>query len=157
MSGTDFYYTPQIVLAEKAGRACQFDRRDQGLLWKLRRGGYRGGIQTRPLSYEARTDDFFFRGFSWQDHGGSFPDGQQGLSEEILPSVRTGYYPCALPELLSVPHGVCYPTCGSACVRWIEDPLFRTSIPPEEVAAIFVEPIQGEGGISYRRLNFTWN
>jgi 4-aminobutyrate aminotransferase len=31
-------------------------------------------------------------------------------------------------------------------VRWIEDPLFRTCLPPEEVAAIFVEPIQGEGG-----------
>jgi 4-aminobutyrate aminotransferase len=32
------------------------------------------------------------------------------------------------------------------CVRWVEDTLFRTAIPPEEVAAIFVEPIQGEGG-----------
>jgi 4-aminobutyrate aminotransferase len=31
-------------------------------------------------------------------------------------------------------------------VDWIEDPLFRTTVPPEEVAAIFVEPIQGEGG-----------
>lgn len=29
---------------------------------------------------------------------------------------------------------------------WIEDTLFRTTVPPEEVAAIFVEPIQGEGG-----------
>jgi 4-aminobutyrate aminotransferase len=32
------------------------------------------------------------------------------------------------------------------CVRWVEESLFRTTIPPEEVAAIFVEPIQGEGG-----------
>jgi 4-aminobutyrate aminotransferase len=31
-------------------------------------------------------------------------------------------------------------------VHWVEDTLFRTTIPPEEVAAIFVEPIQGEGG-----------
>jgi len=31
-------------------------------------------------------------------------------------------------------------------VRWVEDTLFRTTVPPEEVAAIFVEPIQGEGG-----------
>jgi 4-aminobutyrate aminotransferase len=28
----------------------------------------------------------------------------------------------------------------------VEDTLFRTTLPPEEVAAIFVEPIQGEGG-----------
>jgi 4-aminobutyrate aminotransferase len=31
-------------------------------------------------------------------------------------------------------------------VHWVEDTLFRTTMPPEEVAAIFVEPIQGEGG-----------
>jgi 4-aminobutyrate aminotransferase len=28
----------------------------------------------------------------------------------------------------------------------LEETLFRTTVPPEEVAAIFVEPIQGEGG-----------
>jgi 4-aminobutyrate aminotransferase len=33
-----------------------------------------------------------------------------------------------------------------ACVSWLEETLFRTTMPPEEVAAIFVEPIQGEGG-----------
>src|SRR3989475_13080230 len=32
------------------------------------------------------------------------------------------------------------------CAHFIEDRLFRTTLPPEEVAAIFVEPIQGEGG-----------
>jgi 4-aminobutyrate aminotransferase len=32
------------------------------------------------------------------------------------------------------------------CARFIEDKLFKTTLPPEEVAAIFVEPVQGEGG-----------
>src|ERR1700755_1290989 len=32
-----------------------------------------------------------------------------------------------------------------ACARFIEDKLFKTNLPPEEDAAIFVEPIQGEG------------
>ena len=44
------------------------------------------------------------------------------------------------------PYGGCYPACGIECVHWIEDTLFRTTMSPEEVAAIFVEPIQGEGG-----------
>jgi 4-aminobutyrate aminotransferase len=35
---------------------------------------------------------------------------------------------------------------GVACARFLEDRLFKTMLPPEEVAAIFVEPIQGEGG-----------
>jgi 4-aminobutyrate aminotransferase len=32
------------------------------------------------------------------------------------------------------------------CVQAIESELFRTTVPPEDVAAIFVEPVQGEGG-----------
>jgi 4-aminobutyrate aminotransferase len=32
------------------------------------------------------------------------------------------------------------------CARFIEEKLFKTTLPPEEVAAIFVEPVQGEGG-----------
>jgi 4-aminobutyrate aminotransferase len=32
------------------------------------------------------------------------------------------------------------------CARYIENVLFKATLPPEEVAAIFVEPIQGEGG-----------
>jgi 4-aminobutyrate aminotransferase len=32
------------------------------------------------------------------------------------------------------------------CAHFIEEKLFKTTLAPEEVAAIFVEPIQGEGG-----------
>jgi len=32
------------------------------------------------------------------------------------------------------------------CVRWIENKLFNTTTPPEEVAGIVVEAVQGEGG-----------
>jgi 4-aminobutyrate aminotransferase len=33
-----------------------------------------------------------------------------------------------------------------SCARFIEEKLFKTTLPPEEVAAIFIEPVQGEGG-----------
>ena len=32
------------------------------------------------------------------------------------------------------------------CVSWIEQELFIKKVPPDSVAAVFVEPIQGEGG-----------
>jgi 4-aminobutyrate aminotransferase len=40
------------------------------------------------------------------------------------------------------------------CARYIEDKLFKTILAPEEVAAIFIEPIQGEGGYVVAPDNF---
>jgi 4-aminobutyrate aminotransferase len=40
------------------------------------------------------------------------------------------------------------------CARYIEDRLFKTILPPEEVAAIVLEPIQGEGGYVVAPDNF---
>ncbi len=40
------------------------------------------------------------------------------------------------------------------CARYIEEKIFKTIVPPEEVAAIFVEPIQGEGGYVVAPTNF---
>jgi 4-aminobutyrate aminotransferase len=40
------------------------------------------------------------------------------------------------------------------CARYIEEKLFKTILPPEEVAAIFIEPIQGEGGYVVAPDNF---
>jgi 4-aminobutyrate aminotransferase len=38
------------------------------------------------------------------------------------------------------------PTVSRACLSWIEERLFKSTTPPEEVAAIVVEAVQGEGG-----------
>lgn len=59
-----------------------------------------------------------------------------------------------VPDIHHVPYAYCYrcpchltfPGCEWACVREIEKTLFKTIVAPEEVAAIFVEPIQGESG-----------
>jgi 4-aminobutyrate aminotransferase len=40
------------------------------------------------------------------------------------------------------------------CAQYIEEKLFKTILPAEEVAAIFVEPIQGEGGFVPAPANF---
>src|SRR3989449_11534351 len=58
------------------------------------------------------------------------------------------------PEVSHVPYGYRYrcdfcrgePACTMRCVSSIEDDLFAKRLDPRDVAAIFVEPIQGEGG-----------
>jgi 4-aminobutyrate aminotransferase len=44
------------------------------------------------------------------------------------------------------PYKMTFPSCDVWCARIIEDLYFKQLIPPDEVAAMFVEPIQGEGG-----------
>ncbi len=44
------------------------------------------------------------------------------------------------------PFGKEYPTCGMACVDYIKKQPLGKETSPREVAAIFVEPVQGEGG-----------
>src|SRR5215217_685918 len=59
-----------------------------------------------------------------------------------------------LGGVLHAPYGYChrcplnltFPECGHATVDWLEDTLFRYEVDPSEVAAVFVEPVQGEGG-----------
>ncbi len=59
-----------------------------------------------------------------------------------------------VPGVTHVPYAYCYrchynlsyPACNLACVDAIEETWFARSVPPEQVAAIFVEPVQGEGG-----------
>jgi 4-aminobutyrate aminotransferase len=39
-----------------------------------------------------------------------------------------------------------YPSCGIECAKELENLIFRRDLSPEDTAAVFVEPVQGEGG-----------
>jgi 4-aminobutyrate aminotransferase len=62
---------------------------------------------------------------------------------------RRGFSPL-VPDIHHVPYPRgcknCTDTSGCACVKQIEETVLKRTAPPDEVAAIFVEPIQGEGG-----------
>jgi 4-aminobutyrate aminotransferase len=63
---------------------------------------------------------------------------------------RRGFSPL-VPDIHHVPfprgcQGCMKAGDACACVKNIEETIFKRIAPPEEVAAIFVEPIQGEGG-----------
>lgn len=66
---------------------------------------------------------------------------------------RCRYRPL-LPEVYHAPFPYCFrcpvqksrPACATACADYLEQIIFRHLIAPEEVAAIVIEPVQGEGG-----------
>ena len=77
-----------------------------------------------------------------------------GMSLTASKSVQRNGFAPLVPGVTHVPYPYCYrcqfnmkfPECNFACIDYIEDVIFHTIAPPDEVAALFAEPIQGEGG-----------
>jgi 4-aminobutyrate aminotransferase len=57
-----------------------------------------------------------------------------------------GVYHALYPDRYRCPLGSTPDACAEACIDYIEHQLFTHLVSPDEVAAIVVEPIQGEGG-----------
>lgn len=59
-----------------------------------------------------------------------------------------------IPEVIATPYAYCYrcpvnrsyPGCKTECLDNLEKVIFGKQVSPDDVAAIFVEPVQGEGG-----------
>jgi 4-aminobutyrate aminotransferase len=69
------------------------------------------------------------------------------------PVQRRGYAPL-LPEVLHTHYAYCYrcpvnrhpDTCKVECLDLLTETMFSTTTDPSEIAAVIVEPVQGEGG-----------
>jgi 4-aminobutyrate aminotransferase len=146
MSGTDFYYRPQIALAQRLGRLAPGNRSHKVYFGNSGTEAIEAAFKLARWHSKRKLNLAFFGAF----HGRSMG----ALSLTASKAVQKRYYNPFVPGVTHIPYAycyrcpyqLCYPSCGIACVRWVEDTLFKTTMPPEEVAAIFVEPIQGEGG-----------
>lgn len=129
MSGTDFYYAPEIELAEKLAaivpgpgdkKVFFANSGAEAIEASLKLARYRTGRQ-RIIAF---TGAFHGRTFGAMSVGGSKSIHQRGFGP-LVPGVHRLPYDCPRSEF---------------------ETLFATSCPADEVAAILVEPIQGEGG-----------
>ena len=64
--------------------------------------------------------------------------------KEHFPSIRTVHSHYAY--CYRCPLKLEYPSCGIECAKEIENLIFRRELSPDDTAAVFVEPLQGEGG-----------
>ena len=146
MSGTDFYYKPQIKLAEKLGSLAPGRRKKRVYFGNSGAEAVEAAFKLARWHTKRELNLAFFGAFHGRTMG--------ALSLTASKTVQKKYYNPFVPGITHIPYAYCYrcaynltyPQCELFCVRWVEDTLFRTTMPPEEVAAIFVEPIQGEGG-----------
>ncbi len=129
MSGTDFYYQPQIDLAERLARLAPGLKPKKVFFTNSGAEAVEAALKLARYHTGRQRVIAFIGAF----HGRTF--GAMSLSGSKLQH-RRGFEPL-VPEIHHVPYGDC---------DFMEQELFRHIAPPEEVAAIFVEPIQGEGG-----------
>ena len=146
MSGTDFFYAPQIVLAEKLASLLGTDQDYKVYFGNSGAEAVEAAFKLARWHTRRELNIAFYGAFHGRTMG--------ALSLTASKAIQKKHYHPFVPGITHIPYPYCYrcsqhmsyPQCDLACVEWIEDTLFRTTLPPEEVAAIFVEPIQGEGG-----------
>jgi 4-aminobutyrate aminotransferase len=142
MSGTDFYYRPQIDLAERLAKLAPGKSARRVFFTNSGAEALEAALKLARWHTGRSRAIAFFGAF----HGRTY--GAMSLSGSKLVH-RRGFTPL-VPDIHHVPfpRGCtdCTTAAGCHCVRQIEETVLKRTAPPDEVAAIFVEPIQGEGG-----------
>lgn len=146
MSGTDFYYRPQIILAKKLAHMLPGKGAKKVYFGNSGAEAVEAAFKLARWHTKRELNLAFYGAFHGRTMG--------ALSLTASKTIQKKHYNPLVPGITHIPYAYCYrcpynlsyPECELGCVQWVEDTLFRTTIPPEEVATIFVEPIQGEGG-----------
>jgi len=147
MSGSDFYYDAQSNLAAKLAEITPGSREKRVFFGNSGAEAIEASLKLARYHTKRPLIIAFLGAFHGRTMGALSLTASKAIFEK-------GFSPL-VPGVTHVPYPYCYrcpyhhkeyPGCSIACVDWIREDLFKRSIPPEEVAAIFVEPIQGEGG-----------
>ena len=146
MSGTDFYYESMVTLAERLAKIAPMAGPHKV---------YYGNSGTEAVECALKLARYHTKRQNVIAFYGAFHGRTMGaLSLTASKPQQKRRFAPLVPGVTHVRYPDVYRDAGSenpdtfalGCARFIEDKLFRTTLPPEEVAAIFVEPVQGEGG-----------
>ena len=141
ISGTDYYYPHQTALAEKLVQVTPGDFAKK--VHYCNSGAEAMEAALKAAIYSTGRQKFIaFRGAF---HGRTF--GTLSLTASRA-AQRRGFGPQTL-DVTHVPFAnpIRFPLeRGGRVARYIEQTIFKTTVAPEDCAAIVVEPVQGEGG-----------
>jgi 4-aminobutyrate aminotransferase len=139
MSGTDFYYEPMVELAEQLAIRAPFPQPQVNSAFPAKVFFTNSGAESNEGAiklaryYTKRSLIVAFLGaFHGRTYGAMSLTGSKAVQ-------RANFGPL-VPGVTHIPYGT------HASLDYLEQQLFGTILPPQEVAAIVVEPIQGEGG-----------
>jgi len=148
MSGTDFYYEALVTLSERLSAIAPMPGPHRFYYGNSGAEAIECALKVARYHTGRQNIIAFFGAFHGRTMGAlsltaSKPQ-QRRRFAPLVPGVTHIRYPYAYRGCSGGPQEE--DAFALACARYIEDKLFHTTLAPEEVAAIFVEPIQGEGG-----------
>jgi 4-aminobutyrate aminotransferase len=147
MSGTDFYYENMVELGERLSKIAPMAGPHRIYYGNSGAEAIESALKLARYHTKRQNIIAFFGAFHGRTMGAlsltaSKPQ-QKRRFAPLVPGVTHVQYP---DVYRGVKDGQDPEAFALGCARYIEDKLFKTILPPEEVAAIFVEPVQGEGG-----------
>jgi 4-aminobutyrate aminotransferase len=146
MSGTDFYYESMITLAERLSKIAPM--RGPHKVYYGNSGTEAVECALKLARYHTKRPNViaFFGAFHGRTMGALSLTASKPQQKRRFSPLVPGVTHVRFPDVYRDAGSESPDKFALACARVIEDKLFRTTLPPEEVAAIFVEPVQGEGG-----------
>jgi len=147
MSGTDFYYEGMVTLAERLSKIAPMQGPHKIYYGNSGAEAVEAALKLARYHTKRQQVIAFFGAFHGRTMGAlsltaSKPQQKRRFSP-LVPGVTHISYPDVYRAGVAPQDAEKF---ALGCARYIEDKLFKTILPPEEVAAIYVEPVQGEGG-----------
>jgi 4-aminobutyrate aminotransferase len=146
MSGTDFYYPNLVELAEKLASIAPGKTPKRVYFGNSGAEAIEAAIKL--VKYHTKRDKLigFHGAFHGRTMGALSLTASRSIQRKGFGTLLSGVFHMPFPDTYRGTYGV-RPECASAdCLSYLENELFRRRVDPDEVAGIFIEPIQGEGG-----------
>jgi 4-aminobutyrate aminotransferase len=146
MSGTDFYYEPQVRLAEELSAIVPIAGGARSFFGNSGTEAIEACIKLARYSTGRQNIIAFLGGFHGRSMGSLSLTASKAIQRRGFGPLLPGVYHAPYADCYRCPLGLQAANCAAECLDFIDHQLFVHLVSPDEVAAIVVEPIQGEGG-----------
>ena len=146
MSGTDFYYEPQVRLGEEMNAIAPWKGAKKSFFSNSGTEAMEAALKLARYSTRRNAVIAFLGSFHGRTLGALSLTSSRAIQRKGFGPMLGGVYHAPYPNPYRRPAGESAEACVAATLDYIEDQILVNLASPDEVAAVVVEPIQGEGG-----------
>jgi 4-aminobutyrate aminotransferase len=144
MSGTDFYYEPQVRLAEELARLVPIEGPVRTFFANSGTEATEAAIKLSRYFTKRPNVIAFLGSFHGRSLGALALTSSKSVQRRGFGPLMAGVYHAPYPDVYRFNGSA--DACADASLSFIRDQILVHLTSPDEVSAVVVEPIQGEGG-----------